>query len=279
MKIKAITTRCTYWKPGTDYINKIIPKIENKIKTDDIIAISEKAISTALGNILDEKTITPGKIARILATFWTRKIWGGPLGKITGLKKQTIENLKSYPELEGAAHKQLALRKVGLLQSLRHYSEGGIDASNLPFTFVSFPLNKPMEIATEIREEIQNKLGVKVTVMIMDGDTTYSWRNLHLSPRKLDSSDFIHLGGVITFILGRIFGLKSRQTPIAISGKYVNPDRALWYAHLFHRQCGGGAGRTVWSMSEKMETSITGVTWEMLESVDHYPITIIRVLE
>ena len=115
--------------------------------------------------------------------------------------------------------------------------------------------------------------------MIMDGDTTYSWRNLHLAPRKADYPGLIHFGGVITFILGRVLGFKARQTPLAIAGEIINPDRALWYARLFHRLCGGGAGRTAWSMSEKMDTSLTGVTWEMLESVEHYPITIIRVSE
>ena len=83
----------------------------------------------------------------------------------------------------------------------------------------------------------------------------------------------------MTFIIGRSFGFKARQTPIAVSGEEINPDRALWYARLFHKQCGGGAGRTAWSMSQKMDTSLTGVTWEMLESVDHYPLTIIRIID
>jgi F420-0:gamma-glutamyl ligase-like protein len=166
-----------------------------------------------------------------------------------------------------------------MLQSLRHYSEGGIDASNLPFAYVSLPLPNPSKTAAEIKEGIHQKTGNNVTVMIVDGDTTYSWRNLHLAPRKTGSPGLIHFGGVTTFIIGRLLGLTARQTPIAISGDTINPDRALWYAKLVHRLCGGGAGRTAWSMSENMETSLTGVTWEMLESVEHYPITIIRVLE
>ncbi len=113
--------------------------------------------------------------------------------------------------------------------------------------------------------------------MIMDGDTTHSWRNLHLAPRRVSTPGLIHFGGVMSYIIGRLFGFKSRQTPIAVSGDLVNPDRALWYAKLFHRLCGGGAGRTVWSMSSKMETSLTGVTWEMLEAVDHFPITLMRL--
>jgi F420-0:gamma-glutamyl ligase-like protein len=242
----------------------------------DIIALSEKAISTASGNIFDEATVNPGMVAEFLAGFWTKQVWAGPLGQITGLKQQTLMNLKNYPVEEGAAHKQTALWHVGLLQSLRHYSEGGIDASNLPYTYVSLPLCKPFEVANAIREAIHVRTGKDVTVIIMDGDTTHSWRNLHLAPRRVDTPGLIHLGGVLTFIIGRLLGFRARQTPIAVSGGLINPDRALWYAKLFHRLCGGGAGRTVWSMSSNMDTSLTGVTWEMLEAVDHFPITLIR---
>jgi len=196
---------------------------------------------------------------------------------MTGLKSQTLMNLKDYPAEEGAAHKQTALWQVGLLQSLRHYSEGGIDASNLPYTYVSLPLGRPIEVADEIRESVLQRTGKKVTVIIMDGDTTHSWRNLHLAPRVVDTPGLIHFGGVLTFIIGRLFGFKARQTPIAVSGEPINPDRALWYAKLFHRLCGGGAGRTVWSMSKNMETSFTGVTWEMLEEVAHFPVTLMRL--
>ena len=279
MKIKTLTLRCRYWRPGTDYIAEITERVKDHIETGDIIAVSEKAISTATGNIADEAAVKPGRIAWFLSSFWTRKLWGGPLGIMVGLKQQTIENLRNYPLMEGAAHKQLALSQVGLLQSLRHYSEGGIDASNLPFAYVSLPLKMPLLKASKIRGCILEKTGKEVTVAIMDGDTTYSWRSLHLAPRRVDTPGLIHFGGVITFLVGRILGFKARQTPIAIAGEPINPDRALWFARLFHRQCGGGAGRTAWSMSEKMETSLTGVTWEMLESVEHYPISIFRVSE
>jgi F420-0:gamma-glutamyl ligase-like protein len=112
--------------------------------------------------------------------------------------------------------------------------------------------------------------------MIVDGDTTYSWRNLHIAPRRVEFPGLVHLGGFITFIIGKVLRLQARQTPIATSGGTVNPDRALWLARLHHRLCGRGAGRTVWSMSREMETSLTGVTWEMLESVRHYPITVVQ---
>ena len=279
MKIKTLTFRCRYWRPGTDYASYILSRVKHHVRDGDILAVSEKAISTASGNIVDEASIEPGRLAWFLSTFWTRRMWGGPLGKTLALKEKTLQNLRNYPAYEGAAHKQLAITMAGFLQSLRHYSEGGIDASNLPYTYVSLPLKDAERVASNIREMILKELGVSTTVMIVDGDTTYSKKNLHLAPRITATPGLIHFGGFFTFIIGRFFGFKARQTPIAVSGMEINPDRALWYARLFHKQCGGGAGRTAWSMSEKMDTSITGVTWEMLESVDHYPLAIIRVID
>jgi len=197
------------------------------------------------------------------------------LGTILGLRKQTIENLRQYPIQEGSAHKQLALRSTGLLQALRHYSEGGIDASNLPYSYVCLPINRSEVVATKIRESILLETKMKTTVIIVDGDVTFSWRNLHLAPRRVQTPGLIHIGGVFTFIIGKLFKLKSRQTPIAISGEELNPDRALWFAKLHHNLCGKGLGRTVWSMSKHMKTSFTGVTWGMLDSAEHHPITLV----
>lgn len=279
MKIKVVALRTKYWRPKTDFREQIIANIRRHVDDGDIIVVSEKAIATAISNIVDESNVNPSGLARFLAETWIKKIWGGPLGRITKLKTRTLENLQKYPSNEGAAHKQVALNEVGFLQTLRHYSEGGIDASNLPYSYVSLPLRDPNETAFIIREAVRNELGKDVSVMIVDGDSTFSWRNLHLAPRHLKVSGLVHFGGFLTFVVGRILGLLERKTPVGYSGLELNPDRMLWYASLFHRMCGRGAGRTVWSMSERMGTSLTGITWKMLESVAHRPIALIRVIE
>jgi F420-0:gamma-glutamyl ligase-like protein len=278
MKIKTITLRVKYWKLGTNYVDKIVEKIHRYIQNGDIIAVSEKAISMAIGNVVDESLVKPSKLAKFLSGLWTKTIWVNFLGNICRLKPKTLRNLKNYPEYEGACHKQVALRKVGFLQSLRHYSEGGIDASNLPYAYVSLPLKKPKKIAEKIKKKVLRETGKSISVVICDGDTTFSWRNLHLAPRKVSTPGLIHFGGISTFIIGRVFKLRSRQTPIAIAGEKINPDRLLWLTHLFHRLSKSGAGRTVWSMAENMGTGLTGITYEMLEAVPHYPISIIRII-
>jgi F420-0:gamma-glutamyl ligase-like protein len=73
-----------------------------------------------------------------------------------------------------------------------------------------------------------------------------------------------------------MLGFQSRATPIAYSGGVINPDWALTLANVAHRVRGHGAGRTVWDMADRMGVGLTGVTWEMLEEVEHYPIVILR---
>ncbi|RJS88662.1 gamma-glutamyl ligase [Candidatus Bathyarchaeota archaeon] len=279
MRIRAVVIRTDYWRPGTDYVRTIVEAVRPIVRDGDIVTVSEKAISVARGLIIDESRVRPSLLAKFLSEVWMRRIWGGPLGRITKLRRRTLRRLKRYPVAEGAAHKEAALRYVGLLQALRHYSEGGIDASNLPYSYVSLPLRDGEAVATEIRGAIERETGRRVTVMIVNGDTTYSFRNLHLAPRHLRVRGFVHLGGFLTFVVGRTLGLRRRSTPIAISGGELNPDLALTLADIAHKIRGYGAGRTVWDMARRFKVGITGVTWEMLESVVHRPIVVLRIEE
>ena len=278
MRLKAIRVRTRYWRPGTDWLGETVGAVAVILQDGDLVTVSEKAISTAEGLVVDESVVRAGALARLLVAFWTRKIWGGPLGRLTKLRQNTLSRLRNYPVEEGSAHKQVALTHSGLLQSLRHYSEGGIDASNLPFSLVSLPLPEPRSYAERIRRVLLEK-GKRVSVMIVDGDTTYTYRNLHLSPRRVGVPGLIHRGGFLTFVLGRMLGLKSRSTPLAIVGEQMNPDWALTLANVAHRVRGHGAGRTVWDMTETLETGLTGVTWEMLDEIRHFPIVIVRAVK
>jgi F420-0:gamma-glutamyl ligase-like protein len=278
LKLKVFRIKTGYWKPGYNYLKDIYTRVKPLIQNGDIVTVSEKAIATAKGRIVDESNIRPGILAKFLSRFWMRKIWAGPLGYIVKLREKTLSNLRRYPCEAGAAHKETALRYTSFLQALRHYSEGGIDASNLPYSYVSLPLKNPQSEAKLIRK-LFLKTGLKVSVFIVDGDSTFSWRNLHLAPRRVDTKGLVHFGGFLTFVLGRIMGFRSRATPIGISENKFNPDRALWFANLAHRISGPGAGRTVWDMSEGVGVDLMDVTWEMLTQFEHVPIVIIRVVE
>jgi F420-0:gamma-glutamyl ligase-like protein len=157
-----------------------------------------------------------------------------------------------------------------------HGSEGGIDGSNVPYSLVSLPLQNAAKIADQIREKIENELRRRVTVMIIDTDKTYSFRNFHFTPRPQPISGIQSHGGFFAYFFGRLFRLKKRATPIASSGSKMSVEEALQVSETANKARGFGAGRNVWDMADKLNVSLTGVTWEMLDRIVHKPIVILR---
>jgi len=266
-----------YWRPGEDYELQIVKALEGKVENGDVVTISEKAISTATGNIVDEKPIKAYMPARLLAGFWMRIAWAYLLGIFCHLRKRTVNRFRSYPVEEGSKHKQLALDEAGFLQALMHGSEGGIDGSNLPYSYVSLTLKNAQEIAEQIREKIHTELGKNVVVMIVDTDKTYTYGNFHFTPRPKPIRGIRSRGGVCAYLLGRFLKLKMRSTPIALSGSGISAETALQIAETANKARGCGAGRNVWDMAETFGVALTEVTWEMLEKVEHRPIVIVRL--
>jgi F420-0:gamma-glutamyl ligase-like protein len=61
-----------------------------------------------------------------------------------------------------------------------------------------------------------------------------------------------------------------------VAGCSLPTEEALRIAEFANRVRGYGAGRTVWEMAERFGVSLTEVSWEMLEMVEHKPIVIVR---
>ena len=70
--------------------------------------------------------------------------------------------------------------------------------------------------------------------------------------------------------------MEKRATPLAVAGSQITTEEALEIAKIANRTRGAGAGRTVWDMAKTFNVELTGVTWKMLESVEHRPIVVIR---
>ena len=244
----------------------------------DFLAVSEKAICTALGRLVDEARVRPGSLARALA-LWVRWGWGYVLGPLCRLRPETLAKLRSYPLAEGAAHKQVALGHAGLLAALMWGSEGGIDASNLPYSYVALPLRprEAVELAEQMAERVRRELGVRVTVLIVDSDRTYSLgKAFHISPRPTAVKGILGELGVLAYVLGNSLRLRGRPTPVAASEPGLDAELALRVARLAERVMGHGAGRDVWEMAARFGVELTGVTWEMLASVEHRPVALVR---
>ena len=275
-RYKAVAVETRYWKPRDDYARDIIEAIKNIVADGDFVTLSEKAVSTALGNLVDEKSVKPSRLACFIAKYWMQLVWPYILGPVCHLRQKTIDYLKSYPAEEGSLHKQLAIERGGFLQTLMHGSEGGIDGSNLPHSYVCLPLENAQEVATELRKRIETELGKRVSVAIVDTDKTYSLKGFHFTPRPKPMKGIYSLGGVLAYVAGRSLKLKKRATPLAISGPQITTEEAIEVAKVANRTRGAGAGRTVWDMAKTFNVPLTGVTWKMLGSVKHRPVVIIR---
>jgi len=273
---KFLVLETGYWRPDTDLLQEIVDVVRGKLRDGDFVTISEKAISTATGNILDESRVHPCLLARFIGKYWMRYAWGYFLGVMCHMRKNTIQRLRAYPSKEGAIHKQVALRCAGFWQALMHGSEGGIDGSNLPYAYVSLPLENAQQVAKRASERLKAKFGIDVRVMILDTDKTYSFRNFHFTPRPKPIDGIKSCGGAIAYLIGRFLKLQRRATPIALVGSKISVEDALKIAELANRARGFGAGRNVWDMAETFDVDLTNVTWDMLDHVEHKPIVIVR---
>ena len=275
-RFRVIVVKTRYWRPGDDFLEEIGAAVKGHIQDGDILTISEKALSTAMGNIVDESKIRPGWFARFITKYWMHYIWGYLLGPICHLRVKNLKRIRNYPLMEGSIHKEVALRYAGVLQALHWCSEGGIDASNLPYYYVSLPLKQPDEVAEKIRKYIRCKMGRKISVMIVDTDKTYSLGGFHFTPRPNPIKGIHSIGGFLAYVLGRVFNLQRRSTPIALIGSDLMTNTALEIAEAAHRLRGSGAGATVWDMARRFGVSLTHVSWEMLEGITHNPIVIFK---
>ncbi len=276
IKYTALAVTTNYWKPHSNYSEKIINAIENKVEAGDFVVVSEKAVSTSLGCMVDERTVKPNWSARVLAGFWMRVVWGYPLGILCGFGLRLLKRLRNYPLESGSRHKQVALQYAGFWQALMFGSEGGIDGSNLPYSYVSLPLKNPSELAQKIQNQIHLKLQKNVCVIIADTDKTYKFRNFYFTPRPKPLKGIHSLGASTTFVVGRILKLKKSSTPLSAAGCSVSAGEALKITNIADKARGPGSGATVWDMAARFGVEVNDVTWEMLEAIRHKPIVIVR---
>jgi len=275
-KYTALAITTNYWKPKSNYNDKIVNAIENRVENGDFVVVSEKAISTALNNMVNEATVNPGLTAKVLVGIWMRFVWGYPLGILSGFGPRLLRRLRNYPLESGSRHKQVALQYAGFWQALMFGSEGGIDGSNLPYSFVSLPLENSEELAQKIQTQIRIGLGKNVCVIIADTDKTYKFINFYFTPRPNPLKGIQSLGASTTFLIGRILKLKKSSTPLSAVGCNLSAAEALKITNIADKARGPGSGATVWDMAARFHVEVNLVTWEMLEAIKHKPIVIVR---
>ncbi|XHH07998.1 MAG: coenzyme F420-0:L-glutamate ligase [Candidatus Bathyarchaeia archaeon] len=277
-KYKALPITTTFWKPHDDYLTSIINAIAGKTLDGDFIVVSEKAISTAQGNILDESSIKAGGAARFLAGFWMQKVWGYPLGVLCHFGQRLLKRLRKYPYEPGSRHKQAVLQYAGLGQALMFGSEGAIDGSNLPYSLVCLPLKDAQESAEQIQKQIRARLSKQVCVVIIDTDKTYRFSNFFFTPRPKPFKGIVSFNrfALLAYVAGKFLRLRKSSTPLAVAGMKLGAAEALTIANIADRARGAGSGATVWDMASRFHVPVNGVTWRMLSQINHKPLVIVR---
>jgi len=268
------------WRPGSDVARRLAKLLKGLAEAGDVLVLSEKSMAVAEGAIFDESRINPSALSKAFTFLLMKVVWGYLLGPLCRLKPHTLSWVRGYPLMQGARHKQLAARLGGPLEALKPSSEAGVDASNLPFSLVALPLNDPKRVAEELRRRLAEELGVDLTVVIVDSDRLYHHRRLNialLSRKRAELSGGVYLG-FASFILGRALRrwFMPLATPMAVAGRRLDKWVLLGLAELADRLRGVGAGRTAFDVARRLGASIEGVTWEMLERVDHYPAVLFK---
>jgi len=275
-KYRALAVATSYWKPNSNYTEKITNALNGKVQDGDFVVVSEKALSTATGNIIDESTIKPSFSAAVLARFWMRIAWGYLFGVLCHFGPRLLKRLRDYPLESGSRHKQVALEHAGVLQALMFGSEGGIDGSNLAYSYVSLPLSNAGGVAQEIQNQVLLKLHKNVRIIVADTDKTYKLRNFYFAPRPNPLTGIHSQGAVTTYIIGRFLKLKKSSTPLTVAGGNLGAGEALKITNIADRVRGPGSGATVWDMAARFNVDVNGVSWEMLNTIKHKPIVIVR---
>ncbi|MEM1642907.1 MAG: coenzyme F420-0:L-glutamate ligase [Desulfurococcaceae archaeon] len=276
---KAVKKPFKYWYPGTNVANEIARAYGTLIKPGDLIAVSEKALCASKGLLYDEGVIHPDLFTKFAAYVVNRVIWGRLLRGL--FNEETQRFLLKAPLNYIASHKKLSLKLGGLKHFIKPLSEAGIDATNLPYTYVSLPIKNASKEAEILREDLVKLLKINVEVLIVDSDRTFKLRkfaNLAIATRPSSIRGIIDLGGVAYFIgktLKKLF--VEYPTPIAYTGKWIGLTNILKVTRLADKLMGYGLGRNVLEMVSNLgRESFSEVLWTDMNKVRHYPSVLFR---
>lgn len=281
IKIRIIRKSFDYWYPGTNFIDKIIKKYSKHIENGDILAISDKALSTALGNIYDEENLCVDIITKIL-TFIVVKFFWARLARIFFKSQNVFSIFNNTPLNIIAVHKKIALRYGGFRHFLKPLSEAGVDTTNLPYNYVSLPLRNIDNVVKNIQSTIYKCLKKYVNILVIDSDKTYriKWlKNIAFATRYSSLKNVLDLG-VISYIAGKKFKklFISYPTPVAYKGINLGLPLLLRIAKLAEKFMGWGLGRNAVEMLMNLgKKNFSEITWSDMNSVAHYPVVLIKL--
>ncbi len=272
----AIPVKTSYIKPDESY-DVIIQAANESLNDGDFLIISETPIAISQGRLVDEMDFKPTILSFLITELWSKYFWGYILGPILRIKKRTINNLRNLPK-EARYHKQLILEYYGIKHALKPASEAGVDLSNVPGTQVCLLPENPNAVVQDISDKIRFNFDKKVTVMIIDTDVTYQFLGMKFTSIPIAIPGIKKDLGVIGYLLGRCGKIRG-PTPLAVS-EHQDLDESINVAKIAEecQKKNDVNMETVYDMKNMFDGEITGVTIEMLESIQHTPAVIVKKL-
>lgn len=281
IRLRIIRKKFRYWYPGANFVKDLIDKYGKHIENNDILVLSEKALAVALGSIHDESTVRVDIFTKIL-TYVVTKVFWLKLLRFLFKRYETLDLLNKIPIEVLSAHKKVALRYGGVKHFLKPVSEGGIDATNLPYSYVSIPPKRLDDVLDLIRLEVFKRLKKHVNVLVIDTDKSFRprfFRNIVFATRASKVKGVIDFGAY-AYILGKALPnlFTSYPTPVAYSGIDMGLARILKIAKICEKIIGHGFGRNALEMLKTMnKKDFSDITWLDMAKLSHYPALLVKI--
>lgn len=127
-------------------------RLDLTLQPDDILVVTQKVVSKAEGRLVELARVTPSPFSRQLAAR---------LAKDPRLVEVILQESRRIVKM--AREILITETTHGLI-----CANSGVDASNVPPGYVSLLPRDPDRSATQIREEVRRRTGVRVGVVITD---------------------------------------------------------------------------------------------------------------
>ena len=277
---KLIKKPMRYWYPGANVVKEIWRTYKDTLRPGDIIALSDKALSIAYGSIYDEKLIHPDPITKFMTYIVSKIFWAKVMHYM--FLEDTLSILTSTPLNVLASHKKLSIKIGGLKHFLKPLSEAGIDTTNLPYTYVSLPIQNIDKIVNELKEQLELLSSMPINILVIDSDKCFQpkgYRSIAFATRPTGIKGIIDLGAIAYFI-GRRFKkyFVEYPTPVAYTGPWLGLRALLKISKIVDEKRGHGLGRNIIEVLRRLgKRSYDEVTWRDLGRVKHYPAIVVRI--
>ncbi len=278
VKIRRISTR--YWLPigPRRTVAKLCRILKNNVSSRTIVILSEKALLISCGYIYDESLINVGRFTKFIVESY-RRFWCSIFRRL--LKDFVYDSICNVRVEDIARHAVFCSRvcRGSILSILKPVSTCGVDASGLPYYYVTYPGMDYRKVVNEV----YNRLKVR-SIIVADSDTSLIVKKLNivLTSRPVFLNFCINLG-VITYILSRLRSkifIKCPTMTYTVGDRVFRSYRGfllLKKVEKYRRAC---YGRSVTEMMRFLLSSdYTSVTWIQLTlSRPHFPIILVEFL-